>query len=152
MQTESSMKALIEKFGKAYLDYKREIYALIPLRGFIHSMYIEHSIVIKGDLNNVFQLMADVESWHENFPHVYRNEAKILKKEGGKLLIERDGVIKWKSFLTINRDNKLIQAEHLKGLTKGLIAIWKFEKIPEGTKMIATHKFKDKISLTNLDG
>ncbi|MEW5767260.1 MAG: SRPBCC family protein [bacterium] len=107
-------------------------------------MYIENSIVIKANVDKVFEVMADVEKWHEFMLH-HKRKVKILSREQNKLLIERDGIIKWKASIIIDRKNKLMKALHLAGVTKGLLAIWKFEEIPEGTKMTLSHTFIPKI-------
>ncbi|MEW6007421.1 MAG: hypothetical protein AB1595_04620, partial [bacterium] len=42
----------------------------------------------KGEIDKAFQIMANIESWHEIFPHIYKKKVKILKKEGNKLFFE----------------------------------------------------------------
>ncbi|MEW6679831.1 MAG: SRPBCC family protein [bacterium] len=110
-------------------------------------MHIENSIFIKGEIDKAFEIMADIESWHKIFPHIYKKKVKILKKEGNKLFFEKEGIIKFKSTFVADYENKVIRAEHFEGLTRGLVAMWRFEEAKEGIKMIAFHKLDYKIPL-----
>ncbi|MDI6703188.1 MAG: SRPBCC family protein [bacterium] len=109
-------------------------------------MHIENSIVIKGDIDKVFQVMADVERWPE-FLSSHR-KMDIISKEGNRIMIKREGMIKWRSIITIK--DRLMRSKQLEGPLRGLIAEWRFEETLEGTKMTLVHNFNYKISLGKL--
>ena len=106
-------------------------------------MHTENSIVIKGTIEEVFQVMTNVEGWSQLLSSHRR--MNIIKQEGQMIVIERKGLIKWKSTLFIDKEKKVLESHQIKGPLRGLSATWKFEECHQGTKMILLHDFTCKI-------
>lgn len=113
-------------------------------------MYIESSVLVKSDKRKVFEVMADVEKWPE-FLSLHRKQKilSISEKEGNivNITLERGGKIRWRLFITINNNDCSIISKQIQGPVKGLEARWRFEELPEGTKMTITHQLNYKIFL-----
>lgn len=112
-------------------------------------MYMENSILIESDKMKVFDVIADVEKWPE-FLAVHRNQEILsIDKEDNviKIALERRGKVKWRLLITIDKNNKAIVSRQTQGPVKGLEARWKFEELPQGTKLILIHKFNYKVFL-----
>ncbi|MDI6791701.1 MAG: SRPBCC family protein [bacterium] len=108
-------------------------------------MQTENSIAIKGSLEEVFSVMADVESWPLYLSS--HRDMRILRKEEDMIEIERKGIIKWISVIEIDRENIQIKSDQIKGPVKGLKALWRFEELKGETKMVLEHSYHCQVSV-----
>ncbi len=100
-----------------------------------------HSIEIKGELNEVFKIAADLEGHAELSPEF--TGLHILKQEEHRIIYERTvnklGLnCKFTSQATFEGP-KAIKFVHLDGFLKGMSTEWRFEEISGGTKVTAIH-------------
>lgn len=103
----------------------------------------ESSIVINEDLDKVYEVAEKNENFVELMPHV--KMSRVLKREGDKKYTEMTGKVNfitssWQSVSTAQK-NKSIRYTQVKGFCKVMGGEWKFEKVPEGTKITLTHDF-----------
>jgi ribosome-associated toxin RatA of RatAB toxin-antitoxin module len=109
-------------------------------------MHTENSIVIKGSVEEVFEMVRNIEGHQEFMPDF--NKTKIYTEESDKIVFKRSIKIAniipitWKSVAKIER-NKSIQLEHIEGIGRGLRTEWRFKPIKEGAEVVIVH---------NLDG
>ncbi len=112
-------------------------------------MYSTNQIAIKGDLETIFRLAADVENWADILPH-YRY-IKVLHAEGGRKWVRmsawRDFVpVTWTAIQTIEPgDNGApgrITFRHVRGLVRGMEVEWWFRPRPEQRDVLVgiTHR------------
>jgi len=105
--------------------------------------HIEDSIVIRGELKNIYNVARDVESYPKFIPGYL--ESKIVEFREGKPVIKRVTLVKgkpiaWRSIASFQSD-KSIEFEQIEGRLRGMKARWIFEEVSEGTKVIITHDF-----------
>ncbi|MDI6703194.1 MAG: SRPBCC family protein [bacterium] len=107
-------------------------------------IHTEDTIVIKGNVDEVFEISSDVERYPEFIP-TYK-EVRILSKEGPEMIVERESEAgyKWRSRVFVDKDKRLIKAEQLEGPLKGMKIEWKFAEIDDGTRIVLTHDFEYK--------
>lgn len=110
-------------------------------------IHVENSILIKGNIERVFEIVQDVEKYSEFMPEF--KEAKIYPINDNKFIVERKAKImnipfRWKSIVIIKR-NKSIKFEHIEGILKGMWTEWIFEVINGKTKIKVIHQFVVKI-------
>jgi ribosome-associated toxin RatA of RatAB toxin-antitoxin module len=107
-------------------------------------IHLEHSIVIKSDIDKVFEIAEKIEKFPEFMPHV--KTARIIKKQGNKREVEMTAVVNgmksnWISASTTEKKKK-ITYKQVKGFCKAMGGEWLFEKNPEGTKITVIHNFE----------
>lgn len=106
--------------------------------------HIEDSIIIKGELEDIYNLAQQVERYPEFIPGYL--ESRIVEFRDGKPVIKRVTLVNgkplgWRSIASFQK-NGLIEFEQIEGRLKGMRAKWIFEEVPEGTKVVITHDFK----------
>ena len=104
-------------------------------------MYIENTIVVRGEWENLWELSSDIEKWPERLPH-YRKVTIQSASPGGQ--IKHAYMSCWRDLLpvswhTIQRlehapdpAESRVLYHHVKGVTKGMEVIWKFEPLDQG--------------------
>jgi ribosome-associated toxin RatA of RatAB toxin-antitoxin module len=105
-------------------------------------MQTESSIVIKRGLEEVFSVMQDIERWPD-FLSSHKN-LQIIRKGIEGVMIGWGGIIRWRSIITIDKENKRIKMETLNWPVKGLVGEWRFKEIEEGTEVRVLHLFNSK--------
>src|SRR5437762_10678072 len=97
-------------------------------------MHSTIEIAIKGDLETIFNLAADVEDWGDILPH-YRY-VKVLHVEGGRKWVRmsawRDFVpVTWTAIQTVERGEDgapgRVTFRHIRGLVRGMDVEWWFK-------------------------
>ncbi|MDB5080234.1 MAG: cyclase/dehydrase [Chloroflexi bacterium] len=108
-------------------------------------MYIENTIVVLGDWETIWALSSDIEKWPERLPH-YRKVIIQSVSPGGR--VRHAYMSCWRDILpvswhTVQRlDYSATPAEarvlynHVKGVTRGMEVIWRFEHLDEGVYRI----------------
>ncbi len=112
-------------------------------------MYIENTMVVRGEWESIWQLSSQIEKWPEWFSH-YRKVTIQSVSSGG--LVKHAYMSCWRDILpvswhTIQRlehsddpAQARVRYNHVKGVTKGMEVIWHFAPLNEGIYRITiTH-------------
>lgn len=107
-------------------------------------MHTENVVLMRGSLDRIVQLAADVADWPRILPH-YR-WVTILEGGGDRTIVEmaaRRGrwPLKWRAIQTIDRAGSTprILYHHIWGPTRGMDVGWEFEPGPEGVRVRIWH-------------
>lgn len=106
--------------------------------------HTKNSIVIKKDIDKVFDITNDIKRWPELFDEYV--EAKILKREGKKVtfqLTNKEGK-SWRSSRIIDKEKYLCTAEREepKFPFKYMHLKWTYRRVSEGTEMTWEQDFE----------
>ena len=108
-------------------------------------MHTENVVVMRGPLDRIVGLAADVEAWPRILPH-YR-WVTVLSGGGDRRVVEmaaRRGAwpLKWRAVQTIDRSGAVpeILYHHIWGPTKGMDVGWVFEPAAEGVRVRIWHE------------
>lgn len=95
-------------------------------------MHTENTVPMRGDLDRIVQLAADVEDWPNLLPH-YR-WVTLLEGGGDRKVVEmaarRERIpVKWRAVQEIRRGGPtpVIHYRHIWGVTNGMTVDWTFE-------------------------
>lgn len=107
-------------------------------------MHTENVVLMRGPLDRIVGLAADVEDWPRILPH-YR-WVTVLEGGGDRKLVEmaaRRGrwPLKWRAIQTIDRAGPTprILYHHIWGPTRGMDVGWEFEPDPGGVRVRIWH-------------
>lgn len=107
-------------------------------------MHTENVVVMRGDLDRIIELAADIERWPRILPH-YR-WVDLLSGAGDRKVVEmaatRDGLpLKWRAVQTIDRSSHppRIRYHHIWGPTRGMDVGWEFDPQPDGVHVRIWH-------------
>jgi len=110
-------------------------------------MHQDNAVEMRGDLDRIVALAADIERWPEILPH-YR-WVTLLEGGGDRKVVEmaaRRGRIpvKWRAIQEIKRDGStpVITYRHIRGPTKGMVVAWTFEAKADHVLVRISHDFK----------
>ncbi len=110
-------------------------------------MHTENAVEMRGPLDRIVQLAADVERWPEILPH-YR-WVTLLEGGGDRKVVEmaarRDRIpVKWRAVQEIRRDGPtpVIAFRHIRGVTKGMVVDWTFEPRGDAVLVRIRHDFR----------
>ena len=112
------------------------------------SVMQSHTTVdIRGPLDRIVALAADVERWPEILPH-YR-WVTLLEGSGDRKIVEmaaRRGRIplRWRAVQTIDRSGPtpVIAYHHIWGPTRGMDVAWTFAERPQDVHVVIDHDFR----------
>ncbi len=109
-------------------------------------MRTENVVKMRGDLDKIVALAADVERWPTILPH-YR-WVTLLEGGGDRKTVEmaaRRGrfPVKWRAVQEIERHNgsPVIRYHHIGGVTKGMDVAWTFETDHDSVHVRIDHDF-----------
>lgn len=109
-------------------------------------MHTENVVVMRGELDRIVELAADVEAWPRILPH-YR-WVTLLDGGGDRKVVEmaaRRGrwPVRWRAVQTIDRSGPtpVINYHHIWGPTRGMDVGWEFDPGPEGVRVRIWHDF-----------
>jgi hypothetical protein len=109
-------------------------------------MHSENIVSMRGDLNHIVELAADIERWPVILPH-YR-WVTLLDGGGDHKVVEmaaRRGRIpvRWRAVQDIDRSGPtpIIRFEHIWGVTKGMKVDWTFAPGAEQVDVRIRHDF-----------
>lgn len=109
-------------------------------------MRTENVVEMRGELDHIVALAADVERWPEILPH-YR-WVTLLDGGGDRKVVEmaaRRGrfPVKWRAVQAIIRtpDPPVITYHHIGGVTKGMDVAWYFDVNPGSVDVKIDHEF-----------
>jgi hypothetical protein len=109
-------------------------------------MRTENTVEMRGDLDHIVALAADIERWPKILPH-YR-WVTLLEGGGDRKVVEmaaRRGRIpvKWRAVQTIERDGvtPVIRFHHIGGVTKGMDVAWLFNVRDGAVDVTIDHDF-----------
>ena len=109
-------------------------------------MRTENVVEMRGDLDHIVTLAADVERWPVILPH-YR-WVTLLAGGGDRKVVEmaaRRGrfPVKWRAIQGIERGSgtPIITYHHIGGVTKGMDVAWHFDVKPERVDVRIDHDF-----------
>jgi hypothetical protein len=110
-------------------------------------MHSENVVVIRGELDRIVELAADIEQWPVILPH-YR-WVTLLDGGGDHKVVEmaaRRGRIpvRWRAVQDIDRSGStpIIRFRHIWGVTKGMDVDWTFVPGDEQVTVRIRHDFK----------
>ncbi len=110
-------------------------------------MHTENVVEMRGDLDHIVELAADIERWPEILPH-YR-WVTLLEGGGDRKVVEmaarRDRIpVKWRAVQEIHRDGPtpVITYRHIAGVVKGMVVDWTFDPQPDRVLVRIRHEFK----------
>jgi ribosome-associated toxin RatA of RatAB toxin-antitoxin module len=112
-------------------------------------------IRIDGDLEAIYRLGAEIEHWPRLLPH-YR-DVRVLWHEGNrcvaKMYASRDGIpVSWMCWQERDPATPKITFRHIGGFTRGMVAVWTFDKHPDDTVTARiTHEFRKGWPIQGLD-
>jgi hypothetical protein len=108
-------------------------------------MHTENTVVIRGPLDRIVGLAADIEDWPRVLPH-YR-WVTLLSGGGDRKVVEmaaRRGAwpVKWRAVQTIDRFGPVpeIRYHHIWGPTRGMEVGWVFEPSQEDVRVRIWHE------------
>ncbi len=107
--------------------------------------YTESSIRIKGDINTVFSVFADMENYPEFVP--YCREARIIKEETDEIIIVEmkikiNGITnKERARVFFSKSDFCFKAEQLKGVLRQLTWIVKMKQVSSEVEVVSRHDF-----------
>ena len=98
-------------------------------------MQTENHIDIRGPIDRVYELAAEVLRWPEILPH-YR-WVRLIAKDGRRRTVEmaahRDGIpVKWTAVQELVPEERRILFTHIGGPTRGMAVEWTMEERPGG--------------------
>ncbi len=109
-------------------------------------MHTENVVEMRGDLDRIVALAADIERWPEILPH-YR-WVTLLEGGGDRKVVEmaarRDRLpVKWRAVQEIHRDGPtpVISYRHIAGVVKGMVVDWTFDPLPDRVVVRIRHDF-----------
>jgi ribosome-associated toxin RatA of RatAB toxin-antitoxin module len=104
-------------------------------------LYIENTIVVRGEWETVWQLSSQIEKWPERLPHYRKVILQSVSLDG----LEKHAYMScWRDILPVNWHTiqrleyspdpaqARVRYNHVKGVTKGMEVIWKFEPLDQG--------------------
>jgi hypothetical protein len=107
-------------------------------------MHTENVVLVRGPLERIVRLAADVEDWPRILPH-YR-WVTVLEGGGDRRVVEmaaRRGrwPLKWRAIQVIDRSGPTprIFYHHIWGPTRGMAVGWEFEPGPAGVRVRIWH-------------
>lgn len=117
-------------------------------------MYIENTIVVRGEWETIWDLASVIEKWPERLPH-YRKVIIESESPGGQvkhayMSCWRDILpVSWHTIQRLDYSADPAQAHvryhHVKGVTKGMEVVWNFEPLDEGVyRVTITHNWNPK--------
>ncbi len=109
-------------------------------------MHTENVVEMRGDLDRIVALAADIERWPEILPH-YR-WVTLLEGGGDRKVVEmaarRDRLpVKWRAVQEIHRDGPtpVISYRHIAGVVKGMVVDLTFDPLPDRVVVRIRHDF-----------
>jgi len=102
-----------------------------------------NAIDIAASAGVIYALAADTERWPALLPH-YRS-VRVLARAGATRTVEmkamRDAIpISWVAEQTDDAATPEIRFRHVRGWTRGMDVVWRFEAIPGGTRVTIEHR------------
>jgi ribosome-associated toxin RatA of RatAB toxin-antitoxin module len=106
-------------------------------------IHLEHTIVIKTNIDKVYDIAENIEKFPDFMPHI--KTSNIIKKQGNKREVEMTAVVNgikshWISASATDK-NKKITYKQVKGVCKVMGGEWRFNKVPQGTTITLIHNF-----------
>lgn len=107
--------------------------------------YVEVNILIKGDIEEIYEIAKDMEK----FPLFMKDvkSVKVLERTGNKTItewesmIDEDTPITWRELEEFDDKTPSIKYKLLDGDLDKFEGEWRFEKTPEGVKITLTVDF-----------
>ena len=103
----------------------------------------KNEIVIAAPARRIYELAAATERWPEFLPH-YRY-VRVLEERAGGRVIEmaamRDFIpIRWVAEQHNDPEIPTVRFRHLRGWTRGMDVVWRFEESEAGTRVTIEHR------------
>jgi ribosome-associated toxin RatA of RatAB toxin-antitoxin module len=106
-------------------------------------MHASTSIDIAASAHDIYALAEDVSRWPELLPH-YRYVHVLRDAPGERLAVmaARRGRIgvRWTAVERLDPATPRIEFTHVSGWTAGMEVAWRFEPLPNGTRVIIEHE------------
>ena len=102
-----------------------------------------NEIVIAAPARRIYELAAATERWPEFLPH-YRY-FRVLEERGAERVVEmaamRDFIpIRWVAEQRNDPGVPMVRFRHLRGWTRGMDVVWRFEELESGTRVTIEHR------------
>jgi ribosome-associated toxin RatA of RatAB toxin-antitoxin module len=107
--------------------------------------YVEETIIIKGEIEKIYQMAKDMEKFPLFMPDV--KKVKVVERTGNKTvtewesMIDEDTPISWRELDEFDDKKPLIRYKLLEGDLEKFEGEWRFEKTPDGIKVTITCDF-----------
>ncbi len=103
----------------------------------------KNEIVIAAPARRIYELAVATERWPEFLPH-YRY-VRVLEERAEGRVVEmaalRDFIpIRWVAEQISDPKGPSIRFRHLRGWTRGMDVVWRFEPLEEGTRVTIEHR------------
>ena len=115
----------------------------------------QHSIEVKANINDAYELCRDVTKWPELFPPCI--SANIVKQNGNEQVITisaraNESVMNWESVRKLIPDQRTIKFEQIKpsSLLKDMKGVWRFFPTKQGVLINLEHQFSIKEDVKGL--
>lgn len=107
------------------------------------TMAAHNELWMRAPAHTIYRLAAEVERWPELLPH-YR-WVTLLERNGNRKLVEmaasRDGIpVRWQALQELDPETPVIRFRHVKGVTRGMEVVWKFQERDGGTLVTIYHE------------
>ena len=113
-------------------------------------MQTTNSIVIRGDVDRIYDLTANIQDWPELLPH-YRYVRVEEQSELHKIAAmgaSRNGFpVRWRCRQELVPEDRRILFKHIGGITRGMEVEWRLEPGPEGVKVTIFHELRYAVPL-----
>ncbi len=103
-------------------------------------------IVVHAPAQRIFAAAADTERWPQILPH-YRF-VRLLAGDAERRIVEMGarqpqlGIpVRWRAEQINTPQTPQIFFRHIEGWTRGMLVYWRFEAVPEGTRVTIDHDF-----------
>jgi ribosome-associated toxin RatA of RatAB toxin-antitoxin module len=113
---------------------------------------VESSIIIKGDIDKVFECARDIERFPEYMPDV--KEVTVLERDGDRVVSEWTAYIpdfkmtvKWVEEDIWNKDAYTCEFKLIKGDYAAYSGKWTFSKVEDGTKFDSVVEYEYEVPL-----
>lgn len=108
-------------------------------------MEMSNEILMRGPVERIFALAAEVERWPEILPH-YR-WVKLIDQDGNRKIVEmaarRDWIpVQWTSVQELQPEANRIIFRHIKGVTRGMYVEWRLAPTAEGVHVSIYHTWQ----------
>jgi len=108
-------------------------------------MHTENTILMRGPIDRIFQLAADIQDWPTLLPHYrfVRIEERSERHKVAWMGATRDGFpVKWRTRQELRPEEYRILFKHIGGVTKGMEVEWRLVPEGDGIRVTIAHELR----------
>ena len=105
-------------------------------------MHSEHEALVRATVPCMFDIVADVERWPERLAHY--SWVRTVSEHGNYRLVRMAAVhhaipLSWICEVETFPEEPAIRFHHVGGITDEMVAVWQFDKAPDGVLVRVIH-------------